>query len=78
MKSKAINVRRLPDEIYTALRKMAANKGLSAEAAVREILTATIKPAKRICLADEIYKIGRQLELTEEDCEFIANVRQQI
>jgi len=75
MKSRAINVRKLPDDVYTALKMRAANRGCSTEAAAREILVSTLKPASRVLLGSELHKIGRYLELTDDECDYIANIR---
>ncbi len=62
-----ITVRNLPDEIHRALRVRAAHNGRSAEAEVREILAAVLKPAARLRMGDALAALSAQFELTNQD-----------
>ncbi len=64
-----ITVRNLPDEIHRALRVQAAHNGRSAEAEVREILFASLKPAARLKMGDALAALSQQFALTNEDVE---------
>lgn len=62
-----LTVRNVPDEVHRALRLRAAEHGRSAEAEVREILSAALVPRERVLLGDALASLGRDLELTDDD-----------
>jgi plasmid stability protein len=70
-----LTVRNLPDDIHRALRVGAAQLGRSTEAEVREILADAVKPKTRVRLGDSLGELGRQIGLTNEDFEAMAQVR---
>ena len=70
-----ITVRNLPDEVHRALRVRAAQHGRSTEAEVREILAAAVKPAVRVRLGDALATLGRDIGLTNDDCDMLDQVR---
>lgn len=70
-----LTVRNVPDEVHRALRARAAEHGRSAEAEVREILSAALVPARRILIGDALLALGRDLALTDEDVAALDAVR---
>jgi plasmid stability protein len=70
-----LTVRNLPDEVHRALRVRAAQHGRSAEAEVREILAAAVKPEKRVRMGDALSAIGRDFGLSDEECAAIEGLR---
>ncbi|MFM1885430.1 MAG: hypothetical protein RL026_587 [Pseudomonadota bacterium] len=70
-----LTVRNLPDEVHRALRVRAAQHGRSAEAEVREILAAAVKPEKRVRMGDALSAIGRDLGLSDEEFDLIEGLR---
>ncbi|MDR1394100.1 MAG: hypothetical protein LBJ62_09085 [Bifidobacteriaceae bacterium] len=62
-----LTVRSVPDEVHRALRVPAAGHGRSAEAEVREILSAALVPSRRLLLGDALAALGRDLALTDDD-----------
>ena len=73
-----LTVRNVPDEVHRALRVRAAAHGRSAEAEVREILSAALVPTGRILLGDALASLGRDLALTDDDIAALDAVRDQI
>jgi len=72
-----LTVRNVPDEVHRALRVRAAAHGRSAEAEVREILSAALVPTGRILLGDALASLGRDLALTDDDVAALDAVRDQ-
>jgi plasmid stability protein len=70
-----LTVRNVPDDVHRALRVRAARHGRSTEAEVREILTAAVKPEKRVRVGDALAAIGRKVGLTNNDFAVFENVR---
>ncbi|MEF8734107.1 MAG: plasmid stabilization protein [Candidatus Accumulibacter meliphilus] len=70
-----LTVRNLPDEVHRALRVRAAQHGQSAEAEVREILAAAVKPEARVRLGEALAALGREIGLTNEDFEVFNQER---
>lgn len=70
-----LTVRNVPDEVHRALRVRAAAHGRSAEAEVREILSAALVPAQRILVGDALASLGRDLALTDDDVALLDAVR---
>jgi antitoxin FitA len=56
-----LTVRNLPDETHRALRHRAAEHGRSTEAEVRSILEETVRPAKRLKIGTELFRIGQEV-----------------
>ncbi len=69
----AVTIRNLSPEVHRALKVRAAQHNRSAEAELRAILEAALRPAERLgtALADMSRKIG----LTNADVETLAHVR---
>src|SRR6218665_1065748 len=59
-----LTVRNVPDEVHRALRVRAAEHGRSAEAEVREILSAALVPSQRLLLGDALASLGPPPPLT--------------
>ncbi|MFV0253943.1 MAG: FitA-like ribbon-helix-helix domain-containing protein [Beutenbergiaceae bacterium] len=72
-----LTVRNVPDEVHRALRVRAAEHGRSAEAEVREILSAALVPSQRILLGDALAALGRDLALTDDDVAALDSVHDQ-
>ncbi|MEY2341181.1 plasmid stabilization protein [Acidithiobacillus sp. IBUN Pt1247-S3] len=70
-----LTVRNVPDDVHRALRVRAAQHGRSTEAEVREILTAAVKPEKRVRVGEALAAIGRKIGLTNEDFAVFESVR---
>lgn len=70
-----LTVRNVPDEVHRALRVRAAQHGRSAEAEVREILSAALIPTHRILLGDALASLGRDLGITDDDVATLDGVR---
>ena len=70
-----LTVRNVPDEVHRALRVRAAAHGHSAEAEVREILSAALVPSRRLLMGDALAALGRDLELTDDDIAALEAVR---
>jgi plasmid stability protein len=71
----SITIRNVPDEVHRALRVRAARHGRSAEAEIRDILEKAAKPEGRVKLGSLLADIGREADLTDEDVENLANIR---
>lgn len=61
----SITVRNLPDEVHRALRVQAAQNGRSAEAEVRAILQAAVKPQERVGIGSALAAFGKKYKLDE-------------
>lgn len=70
-----LTVRNVPDDVHRALRVRATEHGRSAEAEVREILSAALIPTRRIMLGDALASLGRDLDLTDDDVAALDTVR---
>lgn len=70
-----LTVRNVPDEVHRALRARAKQHGRSAEAEVREILSAALVPEDRLLVGDALAAIGRDIGLTDGDVDALNEVR---
>lgn len=70
-----LTVRNLPEEVHRALRVRAAKHGRSTEAEVRAILLDAVKPESRIRMGDALAALGREIGLTNEDVDALAQLR---
>ena len=70
-----LTVRNVPDDVHRALRVRAAEHGRSTEAEVREILSAAVKPEKRVRVGDALAAIGLKVGLTDEEFAVFESVR---
>jgi len=71
----SITVRNVPDEVHRAIRVRAALHGRSAEAEIREILEAAVKPQGRVKLGSLLAEIGRKAKLTDDEFAVFESVR---
>jgi plasmid stability protein len=71
----SITVRNVPDEVHRAIRVRAAQHGRSAEAEIREILQAAVKPEGRVKLGSLLADMGRKARLTDEEFAVFERVR---
>lgn len=69
-----LTIRNVPDEVHRALRVRAEEHGRSAEAEVREILSAALVPTYRLRLGDALGALGRELDLTSDDIDALDGV----
>ena len=72
-----LTVRNIPDDVHRALRLRAAENGRNAEAEARAILEESLMPAGRIRLGNALAELGGEIGLTEDDCEYLDQVRDQ-
>lgn len=62
-----MTIRNLPDDVHHALKVRAAMNNRSAEAEVRDILTAAATGTGPISLGEVVLAFGRQVGLTDEE-----------
>jgi len=70
-----LTVRGVPDEIHGALTAQARRHGRSAQAEIRAILAAALKPGDRVMLGTALASLGRQAELTEDEVARLSGPR---
>lgn len=71
----AVTIRNLSEETHRALKMRAAEHNRSAEAEMRAILEAAVRPVGRLRLGTALSDIGRKAELTNADIEALGQVR---
>jgi plasmid stability protein len=69
----AVTIRNLSDETHRALKVRAAQHNRSAEAEMRAILEAAVRPERRLRLGTALSQISRKIGLTNADVEAIEN-----
>lgn len=67
----AVTIRNLSDEAHRALKVRAARNNRSAEAEMRAILEATVRPEGREKLGTILQQIGQDYDITRADIEAI-------
>lgn len=72
---RSITIRNVPDEVHRAIRIRAAMHGRSAEAEIRDILEAAVKPEGRVKLGSLLAEIGRKVALTDEELAIFQSAR---
>lgn len=65
----AVTIRNLSEETHRALKVRAAHHGRSAEAEMRDILEAAVRPANRIRIGSALSALSRDVGLTNADFE---------
>ncbi len=65
----AVTIRNLPDEVHRALKVRAAQHNRSAEAEIRAILEAAVRPADRVRVGSALAERSRALGLGNDDVE---------
>jgi len=73
----AITIRNLSEATHRALKVRAAQHGRSAEAEMREILDAAVRPADRMRLGSALSALGRTAGLSNADIEALQQTRGQ-
>lgn len=71
----ALTIRNLPDELHRGLKALAARHGRSAEAEVRELIAAAVKPEGRLRMGEAMAAIWQPLHLTVEEQAVIEGAR---
>lgn len=71
----AVTIRNLSDEAHRALKVRAAQHNRSAEAEMRAILEAAVRPEGRLLLGTALQEIGQKYDITNADIEAIEQVR---
>jgi plasmid stability protein len=71
----AVTIRNLPDETHRALKIRAAQHNRSAEAEMRAILEAAVRPTGRLRLGTALADMSRKIGLTNADVEALDQTR---
>jgi plasmid stability protein len=71
----AVTIRNLSDATHRALKVRAAHHGRSAEAEMRDILEAAVRPDTRLRLGSALSERSRRLGLTNEDVAALVKTR---
>ncbi|MGV8840899.1 MAG: FitA-like ribbon-helix-helix domain-containing protein [Bauldia sp.] len=72
----AVTIRNLSDEAHRALKVRAAQHNRSAEAEMRAILEAAVRPEGRVRMGTALSEIGRKTGLTNADVEALEQHRE--
>ena len=70
----AVTIRNLSDEVHRALKVRAAQHNPSAEAEIRAILEAAVRPEGRLRLGTALSEMSRKIGLTNADVEALEHV----
>ncbi|WP_062120816.1 FitA-like ribbon-helix-helix domain-containing protein [Aureimonas sp. AU40] len=73
----AVTIRNLPDETHRARKSRAAQHGRSAEAEMRAILEAAVRPETRLRLDTTLFELGRKAGLTNADIDALNAAKEQ-
>jgi plasmid stability protein len=71
----AVTIRNLSEEVHRALKVRAAQHNRSAEAEMRAILEAAVRPEGRLRLGTALSEIGQKHGVTKADVEALEEVR---
>ena len=71
----AVTIRNLSDEAHRALKMRATQHNRSAEAEMRAILEAAVRPETRLRLGTALSDVSRRMGLTNADIEALEEVR---
>lgn len=71
----AVTIRNLPEETHRALKIRAAQHNRSAEAEMRAILEAAVRPEGRLRLGTALSELSRKVGLTNADIDALEHVR---
>ncbi|MBB4211877.1 plasmid stability protein [Rhodothalassium salexigens DSM 2132] len=71
----AVTIRNISDETHRAIKARAAEHGRSAEAEMRAILEAAVRPAERLRLGSALSALSREAGLTNADFEALDQAR---
>jgi plasmid stability protein len=72
----AVTIRNLSPETHRALKLRAAKHGRSAEAEMRTILEAAVRPADRVRLGSALVDMSRRIGVTNADVEAIEQTQE--
>ncbi len=71
----AVTIRNLPDEVHRALKARAAQNHRSAEAEIRAILEAAVRPPDRLLMGTALANLSRKFGLTDAEVKALEDVR---
>lgn len=71
----AVTIRNLSEEAHRALKVRAAQHNRSAEAEMRAILEAAVRPAGRLKIGTALSEMSRKIGLTNADVEALEQTR---
>ncbi len=71
----AVTIRNLSDETHRAIKVRAAHHGRSAEAEMRDILEAAVRPNERLRLGSSLSALSRKAGLTNADFAALEQAR---
>lgn len=71
----AVTIRNLPEEVHRALKVRAAQHSRSAEAEMRAILEAAVRPEVRLRLGSALSDMSRRIGVTNADVEALEKAR---
>ena len=71
----ALTIRNIPDDIHRGLKALAAQHGRSAEAEVREIIAAAVKPTERPLVGSALAGIWGRVGMTDDEAKIIESAR---
>ncbi|MCA3562788.1 MAG: plasmid stabilization protein [Methylocystis sp.] len=74
----AVTIRNLSDEAHRALKVRAAKHNRSAEAEMRAILEAAVRPEGRLLLGTALSEVSRKMGLTNADFEALGQSLEQV
>lgn len=74
----AVTIRNLSDEAHRALKIRAAKHNRSAEAEMRAILEAALRPEGRLLLGTALAEASRKIGLTNADIEALEQTLEQV
>ncbi|WP_420133626.1 FitA-like ribbon-helix-helix domain-containing protein [Rhodopseudomonas sp.] len=71
----AVTIRNLSEEVHRALEDRAARHNRSAEAEMRAILEAAVRPEGRLRIGTTLQEIGRKYDITNADIGALEQLR---
>lgn len=74
----AVTIRNLSEEAHRALKVRAARHNRSAEAEMRAILEAAVRPEGRLLLGTALAEVSRKMGLTNADIEALEHTLEQV
>ena len=74
----AVTIRNLSEEAHRALKLRAARHNRSAEAEMRAILEAAVRPEGRLLLGTALSDVSRKMGLTNADIEALEQTLEQV
>ena len=74
----AVTIRNLSEEVHRALKVRAAQHNRSAEAEMRAILEAAVRPGGRLLLGTALSDASRKMGLTNADIEALEQTLEQV